>query len=126
MVQMSIRCHPCVPVAAEQLEQWLTERVAELRVEVPQGTVRLSRLTQHLPESDIAIGWLVELELFEVDFRRLQSRIADAIRDMRLLGLQPTALAPVKSGRLTLGQSTGANGDHSPSSERRSAAMVQT
>jgi hypothetical protein len=114
-----------VPVAAEQLERWLTERVAELRGQVPQGTVRLSRLTQHLPESDVAIGWLLELELFEADFRRLQPRIADAVRDMRLLGLQPTVMAPAKSGRLTLGQSAGANGDHTPSPERRSPAMLQ-
>jgi hypothetical protein len=125
MVQMSIRSHPCVPVAAQQLEQWVNERVADLRGEVPQGTIRLSRLMQHLPESDLAIGWLLELELFEADFGRLEPRIADAVRDMRLLGLQPTVMAPVKSGPLTLGEPLRANGDLDPSRERRPAAMVQ-
>ncbi len=95
MLRLSIRCHPCVPVAADQLEQWLSGQVAELRSDIPHGTVRLSRLTQHLPSSDVPIGWLLELELFEADSNRVHLRILDALRDMRLLGLQPTVLAPV-------------------------------
>ncbi|MDQ3759521.1 MAG: hypothetical protein M3331_06240 [Actinomycetota bacterium] len=95
MLRLSIRCHPCVPVAADQLEQWLSCQVAELRSDVPHGTVRLSRLTQHLPSSDVPIGWLLELELFEADSDRVHLRILDALRDMRLLGLQLTVMAPV-------------------------------
>ena len=94
MVQLAIRCHPCVPVSAEELERWLEKQVSELRADAPHATIRLSRLTQDAPQLDLAIGWLVELELPEGEPLLTGRRLADALRDMRLLGLQPTLLAP--------------------------------
>jgi hypothetical protein len=91
MVQLAIRCHPRVPVSAEELEGWLEQQVVNLRLEAPHGTIRLSRLTQGLPS---AIGWLLELELAEEEPLLAGNRLASALRDMRLLGLEPTLLAP--------------------------------
>jgi hypothetical protein len=94
MVQLAIRCHPRVPLSADELEHWLSHQVDDLRAEAPQATVRLSRLTQRAPGADLEIGWLVELELAEDEPLLAADRLADAPRDMRLLGLQPTLLAP--------------------------------
>jgi hypothetical protein len=95
MVQITIRCHPRVPISSDELERWLEQQVDGLRAEAPQGTIRLSRLTQGLPSSDVDIGWLLELELPEEDPLLERNRLAEALRDMRLLGLQPTVLAPL-------------------------------
>jgi hypothetical protein len=95
MVQITIRCHPRVPISSDELEQWLEQQVDGLRAEAPQGTIRLSRLTQGLPSSDVDIGWLLELDLPEEDPLLEQNRLAEALGDMRLLGLQPTLLAPL-------------------------------
>ena len=95
MMQLAIRCHPCVPVSADELEQWLEQQVSEIRAESPQGTVRLSRLTQGLPNVDIDIGWLVELELPMGQPLLNRDRLSAVLRDMRLLGLQPTLLTPI-------------------------------
>jgi hypothetical protein len=94
MVQLAIRCHPRVPVSADELEHWLEQQVHHLRAEAPQATVRLSRLMQGAPGADLEIGWLVELELAEDEPLLAGHRLADAMRDLRLLGLQPTLLAP--------------------------------
>lgn len=92
MVQITIRCHPRVPVPGEELELWLKQELDHLREEVPQATVRLSSLTQHLPSADVDVGWLIELELPD-DGPILEGRdLAGALRDMQLLGLQPTLL----------------------------------
>jgi hypothetical protein len=77
MIQLAIRCQPRVPVSAEELEQWLKQQVDHLRAEAPQGTVRLSRLTQELPSVDIDIGWLLELELPEGERLLGRDRLAD-------------------------------------------------
>jgi hypothetical protein len=95
MVQIAIRCHPSVPVSADELEGWLELEVDHLRAESPQGTIRLSRLTQGLPNVDIDIGWLVELELPDREPLLTGNRLGEVIRDMRLLGLQPTLLVPI-------------------------------
>jgi hypothetical protein len=94
MVQLAIRCHPCVPVDAGELEVWLERQAEDLRAEAPRATVRLSRLTQSRPDANLDVGWLVELELDERETLLAGRRLADALRDMRLLGLQPTLLAP--------------------------------
>ena len=93
MVQLAIRCHPVVPVAADELEQWLEQEVRDLRADAPAGIIRLSRLTQG-PTADYDIGWLVELELPAGEPLLTGHRLDEALRDMRLLGLQPTLLAP--------------------------------
>ena len=94
MMQLAIRCHPRVPVSADELERWLEQQVEKMRTESPQGTIRLSRLTQGLPNVDIDIGWLVELELPVGQPLLNGDRLSAVLRDMRLLGLQPTLLAP--------------------------------
>ena len=94
MVQLAIRCHPGVPVSMDELEGWLEGQVDELRSEAPHATIRLSRLTQSGPRADLSIGWLVELELAEGDPLLGGQRLTVALRDMRLLGLQPTLFAP--------------------------------
>jgi hypothetical protein len=93
MLQLAIRCHPCVPVSADELEPWLENQLDQLRADSPRGTLRLSRLTQSAPDMDLEIGWLVELDLPEGEPLLTGRRLADAVRDMRLLGLQPTLLA---------------------------------
>ncbi len=93
MAQLAIRCHPCAPVAADELEGWLERQVDELRAAAPQGTLRLCRLTQGGPTSDLSIGWLIELEVPDGEPLLGGHLLADSLRDMRLLGLQPTLLA---------------------------------
>lgn len=92
MVQVAIRCHPRAPVPAEEFASWLEREVAELRAEAAQGTVRLSSLTQHLPNTDVDIGWLLELEVSDDDPLLQDRRLNSILRDMRLLGLTPTLL----------------------------------
>jgi hypothetical protein len=94
MVQLAIRCHSSAPAAPEELEIWLEEKIDELRAAAPNATVRLSRLTQSRPDDELDGGWLVELELADGEPLLLSRRLADAVRDMRLLGLHPTLLAP--------------------------------
>ena len=94
MVKLAIRCHPRVPVADTELEQWLEGQAKDLRAQAPHRTIRLSRLIQASPATDCHIGWLVELELADDDPLLAGSRLADSLRDMRLLGLEPTLLAP--------------------------------
>lgn len=94
MVQLAIRCHPCAPVSADELEGWLALEVDALRAAAPHGTVRLSRLTQGAPTTDLNVGWLVELELADGESLPDEQLLADSLRDMRLLGLQPTLMRP--------------------------------
>ena len=98
MVQLAIRCHPRVPVSAEELEGWLELEVSVLRAEAPHGTIRLSRLTQGPPSAHLYSGWLIELQLAEEEPLLSGDRLSDALRDMQLLGLQPTLLAPAPRG----------------------------
>jgi hypothetical protein len=94
MVHFAIRCHPCVPVEVDELEHWLERLVQDLRSDALDGTVRLSRLSQHLPSREVDIGWLLEIEVPETLRVLATDRLLTAVRDMRLLGLQPTLLAP--------------------------------
>jgi hypothetical protein len=97
MFQFAIRCHPSVPVAADELEQWLDQQVADLRAMAPEGTIRSSRLTQGLPSGDIDVGWLLELELSDRERHLIDDRLTEAVRDMQLLGFQPTVLVPLEA-----------------------------
>jgi hypothetical protein len=92
--QFAIRCAPRVPVASEDLEHWLEEELEGLRRESPQGTIRLSRLTQALPTTDLSIGWLIEFDLPEDQHLFGSDRLEAVLTDLRLLGFQPTLLAP--------------------------------
>jgi hypothetical protein len=97
MIQFAIRCHPSVPVAPDELEHWLEQQVADLRAAAPGGTVRLSRLTQGFPSGDVDVGWLLELELSDSERLLIDDRLTEAVRDMALLGFQPTVLAPLEA-----------------------------
>ena len=90
----AIRCHACAPVPAEDLGHWLKRYVNELRADAPSATLRLSRLTQDGPDDELDAGWLVEVALADGEPPLDSRRLADALRDMRLLGLDPTLLAP--------------------------------
>jgi hypothetical protein len=94
MVQLAIRCHPRVPVSPDELEGWLEIELKDLRAQAPHATVRLSRLTQGSPDTQLDIGWLIELELDPTEPLLAGDRLSQALRDMRLLGLQPTLLTP--------------------------------
>jgi hypothetical protein len=94
MVQLAIRCLPRVPVATEELERWLETELEELRVRAPEGTIRLSRLTQELSSVEVSIGWLIELELPEDQSVLDREPLGPRLSHLRLLGLQPTLLVP--------------------------------
>ena len=98
--KLAIRCLPRVPVAASDVEQWLERQLEEFRHHRGQATLRLSRLTQTGPDTDIAIGWLIELELPGDRPVAAWDHIASMLGDLRLLGLQPTVLVPT-TGVLT-------------------------
>ena len=90
MPQLAIRCHPCAPVATEELEQWLGEEVERLRASAPQAVLRMVRLTQRSPTGDIGVGWMLELDAANGEPPLDEDGLAAVLRDMRLLGLQPT------------------------------------
>jgi hypothetical protein len=94
MAQFAIRCLPRVPVAAQELEGWLERELEELRRDIPRGTIRLSRLTEPLPTTDVDIGWLIEFDLPADQSQHDRGRLTSMLRDLRLLGFQPTLLAP--------------------------------
>jgi hypothetical protein len=96
MRHLAICCHPRVPVAADELQGWLELEVKDLRMHAPQATVRLSRLTQGGPDEPLEVGWLIELELQPEEPLLAGNRLQEALRDMRLLGLEPTLLAPAR------------------------------
>jgi len=95
MLKLTIRCHPGVPVASDELERWLTDQVSELRAGAPRAIIRLSRLTQGFPSSEAGIGWLLELEMPEGSALLTRGRLGSTLTEMRLLGIEPTALTPL-------------------------------
>ena len=95
MLKLTIRCHPRAPIASDELENWLTAQVDELRASAPRAIIRLSRLTQEFPSNEAGIGWLLELEMPEGSTLLSHGRLANTLADMRMLGIQPTALAPL-------------------------------
>lgn len=99
MVELAIRSHPSVPVDAAELESWLERQIGELRAAAPEAIIRLSRVTQALPDSVIANGWLIEIELPEADAPLAGERLNEALRDMRLLGLEPKVLTRLTGAR---------------------------
>ena len=95
MLQFSIRCHPSVPVTTDELEEWLELQLEKLRDDAPNATMRLSRVTQGLPSGSVEVGWLIEFEGPDAERAVTDRHLTEILTDMRLLGLQPTVLAPV-------------------------------
>ena len=94
MTKLAIRCHPCVPTSRVALEEWLEERLTELREQIPEAIVRLDRLTQELPSGTSQDGWLLEFQFPESLSHLDRGPVVDALRDMRLLGFSPILFAP--------------------------------
>jgi len=98
MFELTILCHPCTPVEPEELEGWLQERTERLQASDPELMLRMCRLAQELPDSEIIGGWLIELELADEssgDRDPLSGALADVLTDMRFLGMQPKLLLPL-------------------------------
>jgi hypothetical protein len=105
MAQFAIRCHPSVPVAADELGRWRQRQVNDFRLDAPHGTIRLSRLTQRLLSRELSVGWLLELDVPEGEPLLAGDRLVHAVRDMQLLALQPTLLTPTLPGEPGLAKS---------------------
>jgi hypothetical protein len=105
MAKITILTHPSTPVAPAELEDWLELQLDRLQSSAP-VIVRLSRLTQALPSSEVAGGWLIEVELTEetgpLDRDDLPGALADVVNDMRFLGMQPMLLFPHDLSDLSL------------------------
>jgi hypothetical protein len=82
---VTIRCHPCAPVAAAEIEEWLEQAIAR-QTNASDAGARLLRITQRLPSGREAVGWLVDIDADDED------DLQTLLRDMRLLGLEPTVL----------------------------------
>ena len=89
-MQVAIRCHPCAPVATDEVEHWLRSELDRLRSQSPEAVVRMQRLTQPAPTGRLGVGWLVEVDAADGDALAAEHGLDGVVRDMRLLGLQPT------------------------------------
>jgi hypothetical protein len=105
MAKVTILCHPVTPVPPAELEGWLELQLDQLRSRAP-VIVRMSRLTQALPSSEVGAGWLIEVELTDeshpLDRDDLTDALADVFNDMRFLGMQPMLLFPHDLSDLSL------------------------
>jgi hypothetical protein len=111
MPQIAIRCHPCAPVAAEEIEAWLEAELERLRGSAPQAVLRLLRLSQQVPTGEAGIGWLVELDAASGEAPIDGDGLAAMLRDIRLLGLQTTVFRTSENGDAPArGSDTHANG----------------
>src|SRR4051795_8858942 len=97
-MQVAIRCHPCAPVATDEVEHWLWSELDRLRSQAPEATLRMLRLTQPAPTGRLDVGWLVEGDLAAGDALGEEHGLDEVVRDMRLLGLQPTVFHTDGSG----------------------------
>jgi len=92
MSQIAVRCHPYAPVAAESLQKWLREEVKRLRKSAPGASIRLLRLSQPGPAEEIEVGWQIEIGGSLTESPLDEESLAELLRDLRLLGLQPSVL----------------------------------
>lgn len=92
MRQLAIRCHPYSPVSNDEVDAWLRAEVDRLGERAPQAALRLLRLRQPLPTGDADVGWLIELDPAGGAPPLDEDELTRVLRDLRLLGLQPTLL----------------------------------
>lgn len=92
MSQIAVRCHPFAPVASEELQDWLSAEIDRLRHDAPEAAIRLLRLSQHGPEGEIEVGWQIELGIASPESPLDEQSLGELLRDLRLLGLQPSVL----------------------------------
>ena len=107
MSQLAIRCHPCAPVSTDEVDEWLHAEVERLRDGAPHAALRVLRLNQALPTGDADVGWLIELDAAGGETPLDDDGLAQILRDLRLLGLQPTLL----QAGLMAGSDFTSNGD---------------
>lgn len=98
MSQIAVRCHPFAPVASEELQKWLTAEIKRLREDAPDAAIRLLRLSQPGPEGEIAVGWQIELGVTPSASPLDDDSLGELLRDLRLLGLQPSVLQTESPG----------------------------
>jgi hypothetical protein len=98
MSQIAVRCHPFAPVASEELQRWLTAEIDRLRDDAPEAAIRLLRLSQPGPEGEIEVGWQIELGVTPPASPLDEQSLVELLRDLRLLGLQPSVLQAGSSG----------------------------
>lgn len=98
-MNLAIRCHPCAPVSTVEVDAWLEAEVERIREDLgPDTRMRLLRLWQVLPSGRQLGGWLLEFEDLDDSDGLANGTVEQIVRDMRLLGLQPTVLAPARPG----------------------------
>ena len=90
MSQLAIRCHPYTPVPTDEVDEWLRAEVEGLREQAPHAALRVLRLSQAQPTGDADVGWLIELDPAGGEPPLDDDGLARILRDLRLLGLQPT------------------------------------
>lgn len=107
MSSLVIRARSCTPASSAELTDWLEEKLAELREDRPELIVRMALLARDLPDATFDDGWLIEVELQGKEpagpFASMMASVAELLRDMRILGLDPILLVPV---RLPFGEGT--------------------
>lgn len=108
MHQIAIRCHPYTAVATDEVDDWLRAEVEDLREHAPHAALRVLRLSQELPTGDAHVGWLIELDPAGGTPPLDDEGLAQILRDLRLLGLQPT----VYRAGLMVGSDFALNGAH--------------
>ena len=94
MDQLAIRCHPCSPVVNGEVDVWLREEIERLRADAPHAALRVLRLSQTLPTGKVEVGWLIEVDGAGGEPPLDADALTHVVRDLRLLGLQPTVLLP--------------------------------
>lgn len=100
MNQLSIRCHLCSPVITAEVDEWLREEVERLRENAPHAALRVLRLSEALPAGKIDAGWLIEVDAAGGEPPLDADGLTHVVRDLRMLGLQPTVLHPAERGTL--------------------------
>ena len=111
MDQITIRCHPFVPVAVEELHRWLEREADALRMETPQGTVRLSRLEQSRPSGTSDVGWLLELGFPDGELPLYRARLAATMTGLALAWSSDDALGSARDLRRVGDRSGGRDTD---------------
>jgi hypothetical protein len=98
MDQLAIRCHASSPVVSAEVDEWLREEVERLRENAPHAALRLLRLSQAVPAGKVDVGWLIEVDSVGGEPPLDADGLTHVVRDLRMLGLQPTVLHPAEGG----------------------------
>lgn len=92
MSRLVIRCDRR-GASSDELEAWLEQEAGRLARHDDQRA-RVSRLTRQRAGEEQDVGWLVEIERADSGVPAVDhDALADLLRDMRLVGLEPRVLA---------------------------------